>query len=116
MESLWSRLIKSGLGFVVLAYKDSTPIAGALFLAWNGTLIYKYSASDPLYWRYRPNNLVLWTAIRWGCEHGYHLMDFGKTDLANQGLRDFKSGWGATETPLIYSYIGGMLPLSLIHI
>ncbi len=106
MARLWTSLIESGLGFVVLAHNDSQPIAGAVFLTWNRTLIYKYSASDPAHWKLRPNNLVLWTAIQWGCEHGYHLFDFGKTDLDNQGLRDFKSGWGATEVPLIYSYIG----------
>ena len=51
----------------------------------------------------RPNNLLLWTAIRWGCENGYVLFDMGRTDLDDTGLRAFKSGWGAREMPLAYS-------------
>jgi CelD/BcsL family acetyltransferase involved in cellulose biosynthesis len=114
LEALWKSVVLRGLGFVVFAYKDGRPIAAALFLAWNGTLIYKFAASDPRYWELRPNNLVIWTAIDWACQQGYGLLDFGKTDLGNQGLRDFKSRWGSIETPLVNSYIGqsppGLMP------
>jgi hypothetical protein len=101
----WKRLIEEDLGFLLIAHKESVPVAAAIFLAWNGTLIYKYSASDPAYWKMRPNNLVLWSAIRWGCQNGYHTFDFGRTDLIDQGLRDFKNGWGTEELPLVYSRI-----------
>jgi hypothetical protein len=57
-------------------------------MAWNGSLIYKYSASDPAYWRLRPNNLLLWRAIQWACENGYHTFDMGRTDLAGGSGRD----------------------------
>jgi CelD/BcsL family acetyltransferase involved in cellulose biosynthesis len=53
----------------------------------------------------RPNALLLSTAIRWGCEQGYRMLDFGKSHLGNSGLRAFKSGWGATEVPLTYSFL-----------
>jgi lipid II:glycine glycyltransferase (peptidoglycan interpeptide bridge formation enzyme) len=104
-EILGSRLIEKGLGFVLLAYKDNECLAAAIFLHWQRTLTYKYGASDANGLNLRPNNLLFWTAIRWGCENGYALFDMGKTDLANIGLRAFKNGWGAEETPLIYSYL-----------
>jgi CelD/BcsL family acetyltransferase involved in cellulose biosynthesis len=107
---LWERLLEPGQGFLLLAYHDRVPIAGAIFLAWNGTVIYKHSASAPVYWRLRPNNLVLWTAIKWGCENGYHTFDFGRTDLDDEGLRNFKNGWGAREEPLVYSVIADRPP------
>jgi hypothetical protein len=47
----------------------------------------------------------LWTAIKWGCENGYHTFDFGRTDLSDEGLRAFKNGWGTREEPLVYSVI-----------
>jgi hypothetical protein len=94
----------------LLAYSGSIPVAGAVFLTWNGTVVYKYGASDPDYWKLRPNHLIFWTAIRWACEHGYRVFDFGRTDLDNQGLRDFKSGWGATERPLVYSLLADRPP------
>ena len=61
----------------------------------------------------RPNNLLFWTAIRWGCENGDTLFDIGKTDLANTGLREFKSGWGAKEMPLAYSTLSPEPPRSI---
>lgn len=113
LRLLWQHVIAQDLGFIVLAHRDRRPIAGALFLAWNGTLIYKFGASDPRYWELRPNNLVMWTAIEWGCEHGYRQLDFGRTDLDNHGLRDFKSRWGAQELPLIYSHLPPRKPRSM---
>lgn len=109
---LWEQLISQGLGFVLLAYKDSQLLAGAVFLNWNKTLTYKYSASDPVFWKLRPNNLILWHAIRWGCEHGYHVFDWGRTDLDNAGLREFKLGWGSEEQILHYSVLADHPPKS----
>lgn len=97
------RVTERGLGFVLTAHVGDVPVAAAVFLAWNGTLVYKYGASDARYWEQRPNNLLFWTAIRWACEHGYHTLDWGRTDLDDHGLRGFKAGWGAKEEPLAYS-------------
>jgi CelD/BcsL family acetyltransferase involved in cellulose biosynthesis len=102
---LWKLVIEPGLGFVVLAQKDGQSIAGAVYLAWNDHLIYKYGASDARFWELRPNNLTMWTAIEWACEHGYRDLDFGRSDIDNSGLREFKRRWGAVEIPLDYSYV-----------
>jgi len=107
IDTLWHDVLGAGLGFVVIASDGQRPMAAALFLAWNRNLIYKFSASDPRYWELRPNNIVIWTAIDWACQHGYRLLDFGRSDFDNQGLRNFKARWGARELPLVYSYIGG---------
>ena len=110
---LGSALIEKGLGFVLLAYKDDECLAAAIFLHWHRTLTYKYGASAIDGLNLRPNNLLFWTAIRWGCENGYTLFDMGKTDLANTGLRAFKSGWGANEMPLTYSTLPAEPPRSM---
>ncbi len=102
---LWDRLIKRQLGFLLLAYQDRTPIAGTLYLHYGSTLTAKYNASDPDAWQLRPNHLVYWSGIRWGCENGYRYLDFGRTELANQKLRDFKRGWAAEEELLPYATI-----------
>jgi hypothetical protein len=93
-------------GFLLLAYKEQQCIAGAIFLHWKDTLTYKYGASRDEGLKYRPNNLLMWTAIQKGCEHGFSRFDMGRTDLANQGLRTFKSRWGAHEKPLFYTSLG----------
>jgi len=98
-------LLQQGLGFISLAWRDSTCVAGAVFLHWKDTLTYKYGASTELGLSARANHLLFWDAIRWGCENGYSLLDFGRTDCDNEGLRLFKGRWGAVEVPLYYSTI-----------
>ena len=79
------------------------PLAGALFLHWNGTTIYKFGASDPEGLPLRPNHALFWTAIQESCARSDRHFDFGRTDLDNLGLRRFKAGWGGVERPLVYS-------------
>lgn len=104
-ENLFHILIEKNQGFILLASHEKKYIAGALFLFWEKTLTLKYAASIKSALLLRPNNLVYAEAIRWGCENGFTLFDFGKTDCNNQGLRSFKSHWGAEETPLIYTHL-----------
>jgi CelD/BcsL family acetyltransferase involved in cellulose biosynthesis len=110
LRGIWQRIVAAGLGFVVFVEVNARPVAAALFLAWNGTLIYKFGASDPRYWQLRPNNLVMWAAIERGCREGFAWFDFGRSDLNNRGLREFKSRWGATEVPLVYSHVAPAPP------
>lgn len=106
-DLLWERLVTPGLAFILLAdVPGREAIAGALFLTSGGNTVYKFGASDPDGWRFRPNHLILWTAIREACERGDRRFDFGRTDLDNKSLRVFKSNWGAQERPLAYSKLG----------
>ena len=77
-------------------------IAAAIFLHFGKKAIYKYGASDPGYQSLRPNNLVMWEAIRHYAQEEYHSLCFGKTDPENLGLRRFKQGWGTQEHKIFY--------------
>ncbi len=101
---LQSLILSKEMGFVISAYQGEKCLAAAVFLTWNKNIIYKYGASDPKYLHLRPNDLIFHEVIKWGCEHGYTSLDFGRTDLDNAGLRHFKSRWGSEETELVYSY------------
>jgi CelD/BcsL family acetyltransferase involved in cellulose biosynthesis len=103
---LWSRMIEPGLGRVLLVDVNGETVAGAVFLTWNGNIVYKYGASEPRYWPLRPNNLLFWEAIKSACENGFDRFDFGRTDLDSASLRQFKLGWGTDELPLQYSVLG----------
>lgn len=107
---LWEYLISQGMGFTLCAYKGETLVASAVFLHWNKGIMYKYSASDSTYWHLRPNNLILWRALQWGCENGYRWFDWGRTDPQNEGLRTFKRGWGGEESQVQYSIIANAPP------
>jgi hypothetical protein len=102
---LTERLLVRGLGFILLAFKEDTCISAGVFLHWQKALTYKYSATDEAFMNLRPNHLVTWTAMKWGCENGFTVFDFGRADLENEGLRSYKRRWGAEETSLQYSYI-----------
>ena len=109
-DLLEQEVLAAGLGFVVTARVGDVPVAAAVFLTWNNMLVYKYGASDTRYWSLRPNHALFWSAIRRGCENGYRVLDWGRTDLADRGLREFKSGWGATESPLRYTVVADQPP------
>lgn len=104
---LWERAISTGLGSVLIVEASGQPVAAAVFLAWNQTMIYKFGASQAQAWSLRPNHLLFWHAIRTACEQGYRWFDFGRTDVGHEGLRNFKLSWGAAEEPLVYGTLGG---------
>jgi hypothetical protein len=97
-------LFDAGLGFVWLVLDEDRPVAAAVFLAFAGTLTYKYGAADAAALGKRPNNLLFSEVIEWGCANGFRTLDFGRTDADNEGLRSFKRGWGAGEIALPYTH------------
>jgi CelD/BcsL family acetyltransferase involved in cellulose biosynthesis len=104
-EMLWREVLAPGGGGLLIAEHGGRPVAAAVFLRHNATLIYKYGASDPSAWSVRPNHALFWDAIRTGCADGASWLDWGRTDLGNGGLRAFKASWGAEELPLVYSVL-----------
>jgi CelD/BcsL family acetyltransferase involved in cellulose biosynthesis len=106
----FKELFDAGLGFVGLVHDDGRPVAAGVFLTFKGTVTYKYGASDPRSLAKRPNNLLFADVIRWSCEDGFHSLDFGRTDLENEGLRSFKRAWGAEEIELSYTYLSERAP------
>ncbi len=109
-ELILKRLIEQDLGFILLAYHGDQCLAAGLFLHYHTTLAYKYAASDDRGQDLRPNHLINWTAIRWGCENSYQVFDFGRTDCENEGLKTFKNRWGAEEKLLSYAVFSDRVP------
>ncbi|MCC6395837.1 MAG: GNAT family N-acetyltransferase [Bacteroidetes bacterium] len=101
-ESLHRHIIAQGLGFVNLATVDGVVAAGSVWLAFNRTLIHKYSASDVRYLKACPNHAVVWDAIKWAIANAMAVVDFGRSDLEGEGLIKFKQSWGSEESDLTY--------------
>jgi CelD/BcsL family acetyltransferase involved in cellulose biosynthesis len=107
MRAILEHVLVPGLGYLALAEDaHGEPLAAALFLAHNGTIVYKYGASDASQWHLKPNHLLFWRVIERSCADGFRLLDFGRSDAESQGLRQFKAGWGAVEVPLHYARLG----------
>lgn len=49
------------------------------------------------------NNFMYWMLIRYGCENGYRVYDFGRSKKGT-GSFDFKKRWGMTMIDLPYQY------------
>jgi hypothetical protein len=102
-QSIQKHLLGSGRGFIATARLGEKPLAAAVFF-WHGRqAIYKYGASDYRFQQLRPNNLLMWSAVRHCAERGLHSLSLGRTSLSNQGLRRFKLGLGSVEEKAQYA-------------
>jgi Acetyltransferase (GNAT) domain len=100
--NIYEHIIKPGLGFIVLAQRDSLPIAAAVFFRFGKNAVYKYGASDKRFQEFRANNLVIWQGIQLLARTGVEKLHFGRTDCENDGLRRFKLSWNTQEETIDY--------------
>jgi CelD/BcsL family acetyltransferase involved in cellulose biosynthesis len=107
--NIYREIIGARHGFVVLANAGAQCIAAAIFFEFNAMAIYKFSATDARAQHLCPTNLAIWEAICALLESGCKVLHFGRTDLANEGLRRFKLAWGTTEHRLGYLQLGKIL-------
>jgi hypothetical protein len=105
-EKVHEHVISKGYGFIAAAVHGDAVIAASVYFHLGKAGVYKYGASNRRYQHLRPNNLVMWEAIRWYIRNGYTSLSFGRTDLDHAGLRQFKAGWGATERLISYYRYG----------
>lgn len=109
---LWDTFADSNGVKLLLAEYEGTIIAGMILLACGSAIRYAYGASNERHLQLAPNNLLMWKAITWACEHGYQTLDLGRTACDNEGLMEFKRRWGATREPLTYYYYPQMAGLA----
>lgn len=96
-KNIYKHIITKGYGKIVSAYIGEKAIASAVYLDFGNQVIYKFGASNINYQHLRPNNLVMWEAIRYFADQGFHTLHLGKTEIQNHGLKRFKKSWGAEE-------------------
>jgi hypothetical protein len=100
--NIYEHIIKPGLGFTVLAQRESRTIAAAIFFRFGKNAVYKYGASDKRLQEFRANNLVMWQGIQFLARQRAEKLHFGRTDCENDGLRRFKLSWGTEEETISY--------------
>jgi len=99
-EHIWSEFMEQERGFLLLASLDGKAVGGILFLEWQDTLYYKFNASDISTLPARPNDRLIWEGIQMGKSRGMRLLDFGLSDLEQEGLVRYKQKY-ATEEKVI---------------
>lgn len=101
----WFRNLISCLGDRVeirIAVHEGKALGGILTIFHNGTLVYKYGASDEMYHHCGSMPFLFWSAIREAKQTGFAEFDLGRSDLENSGLITFKDRLGARASVLQY--------------
>ncbi|MCG7853072.1 MAG: GNAT family N-acetyltransferase, partial [Methanosarcinaceae archaeon] len=101
-QKIHEHIISKKSGFIIKALYDDKIVGGAIFFHFGNKAMFKFGASDLRYQHLRMNNLIMWETIKWYATNGYESFCFGRTDIENLGLRQFKQGWGTKEYRIKY--------------
>lgn len=101
----WFRNLICSLGDRIqirVARKDSVPIAAMLTLRHRSTVVYKYGCSDDKFHNLAGMPFLFWRLIEESKASGAEEIDFGRSDLDQEGLITFKDRFGTTKRVLNY--------------
>jgi len=101
-QNIWRHFVDSQHGFLLLAIHEDKIVAGDFFLDWKDTLYYKFNASLPGDLSYRPNDLLIWEGIQRGKDLGLAYLDFGLSDVDQEGLIRYKRKFGTEEKTISF--------------
>jgi FemAB-related protein (PEP-CTERM system-associated) len=82
---------------------EGKPVAAVWTLFYKDEIVPYYGGSIREYNRLAVNNFMYWMLIKFACENGYRVFDFGRSKKGT-GSFDFKKRWGMTMTDLPYEY------------
>ena len=101
-SNIHKHILAQNSGVVVVASWKKKYIAASVYFHLSDRAIYKYGASDEKFQHLRGSNLAMWEAIKLYLQKGVRKLHLGRTSMANEGLRRFKLGWGASEEIIEY--------------
>jgi len=101
-ESIWEQFIVPGFGELLLAYDQNEIVAGVLLLVWKDKLYYKFNASTTQRLSCRPNDLLLWEAIKYAKNRKLNYFDFGLSDWDQEGLIRYKQKYASDESTISF--------------
>lgn len=103
-KNLWNTLYPLKMLRLLLAVYDGRAIAGMIVLMFKNVVYYKFGSSDNRFTEFRPNQLLMWEAIKHAAEDGHEIFDFGRTSTYNHGLMDYKRRWATELQTIPYVY------------
>ncbi len=87
---------------VRMARHEDVPIAAILTLSFGHTVVYKYGCSDEKYHHLAGMPYLIWNMIVESKTEGIEQIDFGRSDLDDEGLIKFKDRFGTSRSRLTY--------------
>jgi hypothetical protein len=85
-----------------VARKNSIPVAALLTLRHRSCVVYKYGCSDERFHHLAGMPFLFWRLIEESKAEGADEIDFGRSDLDNEGLVNFKQRFGTSRQTLSY--------------
>jgi CelD/BcsL family acetyltransferase involved in cellulose biosynthesis len=107
-ESIWSRLIETGRGYVLLAERQEQPLAALLCLRQGDVTVDKFAVNDETAAQFRGSHAAMWAVIEREIERGAAWYDMGRSDAAAEGLHRYKSQWGGVMRDATYYFHPGV--------
>ncbi|MDR3542781.1 MAG: FemAB family PEP-CTERM system-associated protein [Desulfocapsaceae bacterium] len=88
---------------MIIRTKEQTPVAAVMTFFYRDQVIPYYAGSLLEFRKLAPNDFMYWELMKYGCEQGYRIFDFGRSKEGT-GSFDFKRHWGFEPKPLAYQY------------
>lgn len=101
-QNIWRHFVETQHGFLLFALCEDKIVAGDLFLVFKDTLYYKFNASLPGDLSHRPNDLLIWEGIQRAKNLGLKFLDFGLSDIDQEGLVRYKRKFGTEEKTISF--------------
>ncbi len=96
-ESIHEHFVKHGRGGVIVGELDGEVVGGCVVLVTDTAVHYKFSASHPDHRRNGVSHGAVHAALHYTHELGLDCFDFGRSDLAHDGLVSFKRRFAPQE-------------------
>jgi len=95
-QAMFDELESQGMLKLLLAKWNNSYICAVTLFVYKKTIFYWYAGTKNNFFSLSPNELLVWYAIKWGAENGYHTFDFGGAGKPNEeyGVREFKKRFG----------------------
>jgi serine/alanine adding enzyme len=101
-KALWETFSPTNQIRIWHAVYEGEFVASILLLDFKKTVTYEYGASRDRRISISPIIFLLWESIKQAQASGYEHFNFGRTDLDNAGLMEFKGRWGTVKEDLVY--------------
>lgn len=101
-----------GSSWICSVYMGDTPVAAGFLVGFKNRIEIPWASSIRQHNRLSPNMLLYWSCLKFACERGFAIFDFGRS-TPEESTYKFKEQWGALPTPMRWSYWvgdGGKLP------
>jgi FemAB-related protein (PEP-CTERM system-associated) len=79
------------------------PLAGGFLIGYRDRLEICSASSIREYNYLQTNMWLYWNCMKYACEQGYHIFDFGRSPIGSSTLA-FKAQWGAQPVPHTWHY------------